>query len=144
MRLRPIPGRTVVPVALVAVTGAAVAVAIASVGSSAEAVSSERTVSVSRGVVQSTVSGSGNLSPANQLDLSFGAAGEVEKIYVKAGQHVSAGQLLAKIDPSATEVDLAEAKATLQSAEDTLTAAQSAGSLARRPSARPPRHPPRR
>ena len=44
MRLRPLPGRTVVPLALVAVTGAAVAVAVASVGSSAQAVSSERTV----------------------------------------------------------------------------------------------------
>ena len=39
----------------------------------------ERVVTVSKGVVQSTVSGSGNLSPANQLDLSFGASGEVTR-----------------------------------------------------------------
>src|SRR4051794_6509171 len=86
---------------------------------------SERVVTVSKGVVQSTVSGSGNLSPANQMELSFGASGKVTKVYVKAGEHVTAGELLARIDPTSAEVDLAEAKATLSSAQDTLDDIQS-------------------
>ncbi|HEY1538074.1 MAG TPA: hypothetical protein VGF63_01660, partial [Solirubrobacteraceae bacterium] len=91
MRLRPIPGRAAVPIALVVVIGAGIVVAVSSVGTDAVAGASQRTVAVTRGVVQTTVSGSGNLSPANQADLSFGASGAVTKIYVKAGQHVSAG-----------------------------------------------------
>ncbi len=85
----------------------------------------ERTVTVTKGVVQSTVSGSGNLSPANTMDLSFGATGKVTKVYVKAGQHVTSGQLLARIDSSTAEVDLAEAQATLSSAQDALDAIES-------------------
>lgn len=119
--------RIAAPAALVVLAGAGIAVAVTTVGSSAVAGSAERTVTVTRGVVQSTVSGSGSLAPANQLDLTFGASGEVLGIYVKPGEHVSAGQLLAKIDPSSAEVDLAEARATLQSARDALASAQSGG-----------------
>jgi multidrug efflux pump subunit AcrA (membrane-fusion protein) len=123
----PFPTRLAAPVALAVLAGAGLVVAITTVGSPAAAGSAERTVTVKRGVVQSTVSGSGSLSPANQLDLNFGAAGEVRTIAVKPGQHVSAGQLLATIDPSSAEVDLAEAQATLQSARDALSSASSSG-----------------
>ncbi|MCW3024082.1 MAG: putative transporter, partial [Conexibacter sp.] len=75
----------------------------------------ERTVTVAKGVVQSTVSGSGNLSPANQTEMSFGASGRVTKVYVKAGQHVTTGQLLAKIDTADADVALAQARADLSS-----------------------------
>ena len=85
----------------------------------------ERTVTVAKGVVQSTVSGSGNLSPATQTELSFGASGRVTKVYVKAGQHVTTGQLLAKIDTADADVALAQARADLSSAQDTLTQIQS-------------------
>ncbi len=120
--------RVAAPMALAVLAGAGIVVAVTTVGSPAPAGSAERTATVKRGVVQSTVSASGSLAPANQLDLSFGAAGEVLGIYVKPGEHVSAGRLLAKIDPSGAEVDLAEARATLQSARDALTGAQAGGS----------------
>ena len=101
-----------------------------SVGTPSASSVRERTVTVASGVVQSTVSGSGNLSPLRERDLSFGASGQVTHIYVKAGDKVKKGQLLATIDPSSAEVDLAEAKAQLQSAEDTLSDVESSNSNA--------------
>lgn len=79
-----------------------------------------RTATAAQGVVQSTVSGSGNLEPATQLDLGFKTAGTIAHIYVNQGEHVTQGQLLASLDPQSAEVSLEEAKATLQSAEASL------------------------
>jgi multidrug efflux pump subunit AcrA (membrane-fusion protein) len=122
------PRRFLTPlnVALGALAAGGVIAAVIVVGPESSATATrERTVTVTKGVVQSTVSGSGNLSPANTMDLSFGATGKVTKVYVKAGQHVTSGQLLARIDPTAAEVDLAEAQATLSSAQDALDAIES-------------------
>ena len=41
-----------------------------------------RTATVAEGVVQSTVSGSGNLQAASQLNLGFKTSGTVSEIYV--------------------------------------------------------------
>jgi multidrug efflux pump subunit AcrA (membrane-fusion protein) len=122
--------RTPAPMTIIlaALAIAAIVVAIVVVGSPATSSAQERTVTVARGVVQSTVSGSGNLAPANQLDLDFATSGEITHIYVKEGQHVSEDQLLATIDDSSQKVDLAEAKADLQSAQDTLDEVQSGSS----------------
>jgi multidrug efflux pump subunit AcrA (membrane-fusion protein) len=79
-----------------------------------------RTATVARGVVQSTVSGSGNLQAASQLDLGFKTGGTVTAIYVTQGQHVTQGQLLATLDPQSVEVTLEQAKASLLSAEANL------------------------
>ncbi|HTY96038.1 MAG TPA: biotin/lipoyl-binding protein, partial [Solirubrobacteraceae bacterium] len=79
-----------------------------------------RTATVKRGVVQSTVSGSGNIQSADELNLGFKTSGTVTHIYVKEGQHVTQGQLLATLDPSSAEVTLEQAKASLQSAEANL------------------------
>jgi multidrug efflux pump subunit AcrA (membrane-fusion protein) len=112
---------TPINVALGAVAVGGVVAAIVVVGpEEASSTTSERIVTVTKGVVQSTVSGSGNLSPANTMNLSFGTSGKVTKVYVKPGEHVTQGQLLARIDPTSAEVNLAEAKANLQSAQDTL------------------------
>jgi macrolide-specific efflux system membrane fusion protein len=98
----------------------AVAGGVLAVGSPAAPATSERTVSVTRGVVQSVVSGSGNLAPAVTKELSFAASGTVTKVYAKAGEHVKTGALLARLDPAPAQVALAEAKATLADAQDTL------------------------
>ncbi len=79
-----------------------------------------RTATVAEGVVQSTVSGSGNLQPASQLNLGFKTSGTVTHIYVTQGQQVVQGQLLAELDPQSAEVTLEQAKASLQSAEANL------------------------
>jgi multidrug efflux pump subunit AcrA (membrane-fusion protein) len=118
----------VTTIALAIVAAAAVVAAVLVIGSPSTSSARERTVTVARGVVQSTVSGSGNLSPANQLELNFGTSGEVTKIYVKEGDHVGTGQVLAKLDDSAAKVDVAQAEADLQSAQDTLDQVETSGS----------------
>jgi multidrug efflux pump subunit AcrA (membrane-fusion protein) len=116
------------PAALVlgAATVPVVVIAISVVGSPAAATVREQLVTAKRGVVQTTVSGTGSLSPANQANVDFGTSGTVTVIRAKVGQHVSAGEVLAEVDPSAAEVALAKAKADLQSAQDTLTSAETA------------------
>jgi multidrug efflux pump subunit AcrA (membrane-fusion protein) len=124
MRRRP----ALITVALAALAAAAVVGAVVVVGSPATTSAQERTVTVARGVIQSTVSGSGNLEPANQADVDFAASGEITHIYVKAGQHVGRDELLARVDPDAAKVALAQAEATVQSAQDALDQAETAAS----------------
>ncbi len=100
---------------------AVVAVAYASVGSAAESSgATRRTVTVERGVVQSTVSGTGTVSSSSELDVGFSTAGVVTHIYVREGQHVEKGELLATLDPAGAEIALEQARATLLTAESNL------------------------
>jgi multidrug efflux pump subunit AcrA (membrane-fusion protein) len=109
---------------LVVVAAGAVVAAILNLKSSPAALVSERTVTVSKGVIQTVVSGSGNLAPANQADVDFATSGKVTKIYTKEGAHVSQGELLARIDDRSQKVDVAKAEAALVDAQDALTKAQ--------------------
>jgi multidrug efflux pump subunit AcrA (membrane-fusion protein) len=88
---------------------------------------STRIATVQRGVVQSTVSGTGNVEAASQLNLGFKTSGTVTHIYVKQGQHVTKGQLLATVDPQSAEVTLEQARASLQSAEANIAKAEEGG-----------------
>jgi multidrug efflux pump subunit AcrA (membrane-fusion protein) len=115
-------------IALAALAAAAVVAAVIVVGSPAASSAQERTATAEKGVIQATVSGSGNLEPANEADVDFATSGEVTHVYVKEGQHVSDDEILAKIDPDAANVALAQAEADLQSAQDALDDAQEAES----------------
>lgn len=107
--------------ALGALCAAAIAAAILVVGpASGSQTGQTRTVTAARGVVQSTVSGSGNIQPASQLDLGFKTSGAVTQIYVTQGEQVAQGQLLAALNPQSAEVTLEQAKASQQSAEANL------------------------
>ncbi len=99
----------------------AILVAILVVGpASGSQTAATRTAKATLGVVQSTVSGSGNLQPSSQLNLGFKTSGTVTHIYVSQGEHVTEGRLLADLDPSSAEVTLEQAKAALLSAKATL------------------------
>ncbi len=107
--------------ALGALCAGAIVAAVLLVGpSSSSQASVTRTATAAQGVVQSTVSGSGNLQAISQLNLGFKTAGTVTHIDVSQGQHVVQGQLLATLDPQSAEVTLEQAKASLQSAEANL------------------------
>jgi multidrug efflux pump subunit AcrA (membrane-fusion protein) len=108
---------TYVLAALCVVTSAA---AIVLVGPPSAPEAQQREVTATLGVVQSAVSGSGNLEPAEQLDLSFGTSGTVTAVYVEAGEKVVEGQTLARLDPRSARVQVAQAKADHQAAEDAL------------------------
>ncbi len=104
-----------------ALCAGAVAAAILVVGpASGSQASLTRTVTAQTGVVQSTVSGSGNLQAVSQLNLGFKTSGTVTHIYVTQGEQVVQGQLLAELNPQSAEVTLEQSKAALKSAEANL------------------------
>jgi HlyD family secretion protein len=103
--------------ALGALSAGAIVVAILLVGPASSSSSTvTRTATAAAGVVQSTVSGSGNLQASSQLDLGFKTSGVVSEIYVAQGQHVTEGRLLAELNPKSAEVTLEQSRATLQAA----------------------------
>jgi macrolide-specific efflux system membrane fusion protein len=73
-----------------------------------------RTVQAELGTQTLTVSLDGTLSPRKQSDVDFAVSGTVTKVYVKAGDKVSKGEKLARIDDDTLQnaVDLAEANLT--------------------------------
>jgi multidrug efflux pump subunit AcrA (membrane-fusion protein) len=124
------PRRRLAPLtALLALAAAGAVVAavlvVGSGGGSAVQVS-ERTATVTRGVIQTIVSGSGNLEPLAQQDVDFATSGKVTKIYVHAGERIGKGDLIARVDSSTQQVAVDKAEADLADAEDALTKAQEA------------------
>jgi len=88
---------------------------------------------VGRRTVTASVTGTGNLVPMTQSNVSFRVSGILTEVDVRVGDHVTAGQVLARIDPTAEQQALAAAQANLQvaqanlqSAETPLTSAQTA------------------
>jgi len=55
-------------------------------------------VEVVRGDLTVIVSGSGNITVSQDASLAFGTGGKVEVVYVEAGDEVSQGEVLAKLD----------------------------------------------
>jgi len=79
-----------------------------------------RTAPVTRGVVLSSVSASGNIEPASQLTVDFQTSGILTAVPVKVGQSVKAGQILGRIDPTAPKAAVTEAEASLKTAQANL------------------------
>ena len=52
------------------------------------------TVPVTTGTIQQTVASSGTIEPASQANLNFAVSGTVTAVDVKAGQTVTAGQIV--------------------------------------------------
>ncbi|MEU8267233.1 efflux RND transporter periplasmic adaptor subunit [Sphaerisporangium sp. NPDC049002] len=73
---------------------------------------------VTRGTVLSSVSASGSVESGKTRSLGFSTSGTVEKIYVEAGDKVSKGQILARIDDTAAQESLDAAAASLDAADD--------------------------
>jgi multidrug efflux pump subunit AcrA (membrane-fusion protein) len=84
------------------------------------------TATAKRGDVTTTVSAAGTVSAVNSRTLSFGASGTVDKVLVKAGDTVKAGQVLARLDTDDLTVALSDATDGVDSAEDSLTRAEDA------------------
>ena len=86
---------------------------------------------VAKRTVTASVTGTGNLVPAEQANVSFKVSGTLTEIDVRVGDHVRAGQVLARIDPTpqqnalaSGQANLAIAQANLQSAQTPLTSTQ--------------------
>ena len=109
-------------------------------GTSSAASGAQRTATVTRGIVQSSVSASGNVGVARSADADFSTSGTVSAILVTTGDHVKVGQVLAKLDPTDAKNALETAEANLSQAQSTLATAESGLTPAR---ARRQRHEPR-
>ena len=87
-----------------------------------------RTVTVTRGTVQSSVSASGNTSAVSTANEDFSSSGTLTAVNVSVGEQVTAGEILATIDPSQAQANLQSAEASLASAQTTLAHDQAGGS----------------
>jgi macrolide-specific efflux system membrane fusion protein len=111
---------------LLALVGVALAVAaVSEIGApTSSARTAKQEVTAEKGVVQSTVSGSGNVEAGTDVTVDFQTSGTLSRVYVKKGQHVAKGQLLATLDPTSARLTLKQAEKTLTSAKDSLSVAK--------------------
>ena len=112
---------------LLVLVGVALAIlAVSDVGApTSSARTSKQVVTAQKGVVQSSVSGSGNVEAGTDLNVNFRTSGTLMDVYVHKGQHVQEGRLLARLDPTAARLSLKDAQETLVSADDQLSSAES-------------------
>jgi multidrug efflux pump subunit AcrA (membrane-fusion protein) len=112
---------------LALLVAAAVVAAMLELGPpSSSARTSRELVTAARGIVQSTVTGTGNVEPGIDVNADFQTSGTLQNVYVKAGDQVVKGQLLATLDPAAAQLTLDQAQQNLTSAQDQLANAESA------------------
>ncbi|GAC1695575.1 MAG: hypothetical protein NVS9B6_01450 [Candidatus Limnocylindrales bacterium] len=100
-----------------AASAAIVAVLIGSACNAAPAAPELRTAVVARGSVTQTVSVSGSVNASGQVRLNFKTAGRLAEIYVAAGQQVTPGQPLGRLDTTDLIVALNQAQANVAAAQ---------------------------
>ncbi|MBW7983275.1 efflux RND transporter periplasmic adaptor subunit [Enterobacillus tribolii] len=71
---------------------------------------------VTRGDIEQVVATTGVLKPSALVHVGAQVNGQIQKLYVKQGDQVKAGQLLAEIDPKLQQNELMNAEAMLNSA----------------------------
>jgi len=75
-----------------------------------------RTDKVSRGDIRQTVTATGTLSAVVSVLVGTQVSGTIQKLYVDYNSIVKKGQILAQIDPSLFEAQVAQARANLEAA----------------------------
>jgi HlyD family secretion protein len=89
-----------------------------------------RTAAADRGDVEVSISATGILRALSTVDVGTQVSGRIESVEVDYNQRVSAGQVIARIDPANLETRRAQAAADLASARAALVEAQAALKLA--------------
>ncbi len=77
---------------------------------SASTTTTTQVATVTRGNLIATVAGAGQVSAKSQVALNFGSSGVVQEVYVKVGDAVKQGQVLAELDASDLQFTLASAQ----------------------------------
>ena len=88
------------------------------------------TESVTRGNVEKTVVASGSVESVNEVDVGAQASGEITKLYVKLGQEIKKGEMIADIDSTTQINTLNTQKAALVSYQAQLKAKKTAYDVA--------------
>lgn len=78
------------------------------------------TAKIEKGTIITSVSGSGQVSNLNQIDIKAKASGDVSYIAIQDGQKVGAGQLIAQLDTKDAEKTIRDAEVNLESAQISL------------------------
>jgi len=76
-----------------------------------------RSTVAQRGSMVVAVTASGQIEPRASVGLNFESPGRVSQVFVSAGDHVVAGDSLARLDTAQLELQVEQAKAGLESAE---------------------------
>jgi HlyD family secretion protein len=76
-----------------------------------------QTEPVNRGDLTVTVSATGNIQPTNQVDVGSEVSGLVESVFVDDNDHVTKGQILARLDVSKLQDQVVNSRAALTAAE---------------------------
>ena len=82
------------------------------------------TETVRRGDIGQTVSATGEISPSNLVSVGAQASGQIKKLYVKLGQHVRKGDLIAVINSTSQTNTLNMEKSKLDTYQAKLVSAQ--------------------
>ena len=82
------------------------------------------TVTVELGTVVSSIKATGNLEPREDASLSFEINGTVAEVLVERGDHVTAGDELARLDTTDLELAVSQARIDLEKAETQLVQAK--------------------
>ncbi len=88
------------------------------------------TESVTRGNVEKTVVASGSIESVNKVDVGAQASGKITKLYVKLGQEIQKGEMIADIDSTTQINTLNTKKAALVSYQAQLKAKKTAYDVA--------------
>ncbi|WP_118879169.1 efflux RND transporter periplasmic adaptor subunit [Haemophilus haemolyticus] len=88
------------------------------------------TESVTRGNVEKTVVASGSVESVNEVDVGAQASGKITKLYVKLGQEIKKGEMIADIDSTTQINTLNTKKAALVSYQAQLKAKKTANDVA--------------
>src|SRR5258706_11523433 len=75
------------------------------------------TAKVEKGAITASVSGSGQVSSLNQIDIKAKVSGDAVYVVAKDGQKVATGALIAKLDDKDAQKSVRDAEINLESAK---------------------------
>jgi HlyD family secretion protein len=91
---------------------------------SAAAEADAPTAAVTRGSIEEVVSATGNVVADKQASLTFASSGEIAEVLVDKGQQVDLGEVLARVDTTSLEWQIARSQASLETAQARLEQVQ--------------------
>src|SRR5579875_2215432 len=106
---------------------AALGAGLALLGGEGPATVARRTSTATSGTVAEAVTATATVKPTEEASLAFASSGTLAKLYVREGQTVAKGQLLAELENERQRAALAAAQARLAAAEAALRRARQEG-----------------
>lgn len=82
-------------------------------GASTTSTAADRTAMAKRGTIRASVSASGKIDPAGEVNLNFSAPGTVKDVLVSEGDTVKQGDVIARLDTDSLELAVKQAEQAL-------------------------------